>query len=127
MQSAAYDADINTIMKRFGITGEAPAPAHNRPGEFGDFSAALDFHTAMNRVTEAQQAFARLPAALRARFQNDPGQFLDYVNNSDNIEEAVDLGILSRQALEAVKAAEAVAAPVVAESTSTNGEGTPAP
>lgn len=115
-QQFKNEVDMNTIVKRFGYALELNVGAAG-PGEFGDFSAGVDFQAAMNRVVEAQQAFARLPAALRARFGNDPARFLDYVHSSDNVAEAVELGILDRSAL---------AAPVVVESAVAEGGGTPA-
>ena len=67
------EADINTILERFGRTGELVVPV-NVP-QFGDYSEVTDYHTAMNMVIEAQNSFDALPAKLRAQFDNDPGRF----------------------------------------------------
>lgn len=45
-QQFAEEADINTIVKRFGLTGELPSPVS--VPMTGDFTGATDFHTAMN-------------------------------------------------------------------------------
>lgn len=93
------ETNINTIVRRFGVTYEMPAPAKNDPGAYGDFTGVEDFRSALDRVREAQDNFAALPAALRKKFDNDPARFIEYVHSSDNVEEAVELGILSESAL----------------------------
>lgn len=115
VQSFKQEADVNTIVRRFGVTLELNVGAAG-PGEFGDFTGAGDFHEAMNRVNDALTKFAALPAAMRTRFGNDPGKFFDYIHSSDNLEEAVHLGILDRSALPAVPVAPANT-PVVTQPT----------
>jgi hypothetical protein len=62
------EADINTILERFGRTGEVIVPV--RAPEFGDFSGVDDYHAAMNMIIEAQSAF---DAALRSQEAKDKG------------------------------------------------------
>ena len=45
----------------------------------GDFTNIPDFHTAMNLVRQAQEEFVRIPADVRARFNNDPGRFMEFL------------------------------------------------
>lgn len=94
-QSFAAEVDINTIVKRFGLTGQLPESVRVPLPE--DFYDILDFHSAMNVVRQGEEAFAQMPAAVRARFSNDPGEFLDFVNNPENTEEAIRLGIANRR------------------------------
>jgi len=91
-QSEAQDADINEIVRRFGITGQLPSNV--RVPSFGDFSGITSFHEAMNVVAEAQEAFMLMPAEVRSRFKNDPEQFLDFVYDEDNRAEAEKLGLV---------------------------------
>lgn len=98
-QSEAEDADINTIVKRFGLTGELPKdvaiPA------YGDFSNEVtDYHTALSLVREAAEGFMELPAHVRKEFDNDPGKFVDFVSDEKNREKAEALGIVPRKATE---------------------------
>lgn len=95
-QQFADECDINTIVKRFGMTGELPNGV-NMP-VIGDFTGITDFHTAMNVVKSAEAAFMELPANIRARFENDPGKVLNFLNNENNREEAISLGILEKPA-----------------------------
>ena len=63
-------------------------------GHYGEAVEFLDYHTSMNHVLAAQEAFQSLPSKIRQRFQNDPGQFLDFVQSEENREEAISLGLL---------------------------------
>jgi len=38
----------------------------------------------------------RLPADLRARFDNDPAQLIQFLENSDNKDEAIKLGLVNK-------------------------------
>ena len=59
------------------------------------FSGAPDFHTAMNLVRKAQEEFVRVPAHVRARFRNDPQEFMNFFENPDNYAEALKLGLVN--------------------------------
>lgn len=91
-QSFKEDADINVIVKRFGITGALPENV--RTPQYGDFTAAVDYQSALNAVIAAQESFMSMPADVRARFGNDPGAFVDFCNNPANRDEAVKLGLV---------------------------------
>ena len=45
-------------------------------------------------MIEAQEKFSELPAHIRKRFGNDPIQFLDFVTDENNKDEATRLGML---------------------------------
>jgi len=92
IQSAKDEADINTIVRRFGLTGELPGDL-NMP-QSGDFTNIPDFHTAMNLIRETQEEFLRVPAEIRARFNNDPQRFMQFVEDDANYDEARKLGLL---------------------------------
>ena len=106
------EADINTIMERFGRTGELIAPV--RMPQYGDFTGVSDYHTAMNAVIEAQTSFDALPAKVRARFDNDPGRFVEFCLDDNNRDEAVKLGLVAPK-VEPVVPAEATMADVAAQ------------
>lgn len=111
-QSHAEECDINTIVRRFGITGQVPVGV--RQPEYGDFINAVDFQTAMNAIVAARESFDAMPALVRDRFHNDPHEFVVFVNDSRNREEATRLGLVQRP-LE----------PVVAEVATTPSAGSP--
>lgn len=93
VQSGKDDADINTIVRRFGVTGQLPQP--NLTPFYGDFSDTPDYQSALNQMRDAEDAFMSLPADLRMKFQNDPAQLWDYLHNPDlDVAEARKLGLL---------------------------------
>lgn len=95
-QSQADEADINKILERFERTGFLPvANALGGPqARFGDFSDGLDYVEAQNRVAAARQAFEALPARVRERFRNDPAELVEFLGDSNNLDEAVKLGLV---------------------------------
>jgi len=95
VQSAKEETDINTIVRRFGLTGELPSDV-DMP-QSGDYAGVGDFHAAMNVVRKAQEEFLRVPADIRARFQNDPQKFTDFFNAEENQDEAIRLGLASKK------------------------------
>jgi phage internal scaffolding protein len=97
------ECDINTILQKFNITGLLPeTPLSPR---YGDFTGIGDYHTAMNRVIAVQDEFEALPAQIRARFDNDPANLIEFLENSDNRPEAEELGLVEKAAAEVVEAA----------------------
>jgi len=91
-QSFVEECDINTIVRRFLKTGELPDPV--RMPTYGDFTSVFDFHSAMNAVAQARESFEELPAEVRARFHNDPGEFVDFCSKEENLEEARKIGLV---------------------------------
>lgn len=93
-QQFAEEVDINTIVRRFGLTGELPNGV-NMPVS-GDFTGVTDFHTAMNLIRQSEAAFAELPAEVRERFANDPARVISFLDDEKNREEAIRLGIVAK-------------------------------
>lgn len=92
----AKEADINEIVRRFGITGQLPTNlAVPLSGEFVEVS---DFKSAMDAVMAAQDEFMRLPGEVRARFGNDPGQLIAFLEDPGNRAEAEQLGLVNKPA-----------------------------
>jgi phage internal scaffolding protein len=95
VQSQAEDADINVLMKRFGITGKFPENV--RVPTYGDFTGVSDFRSALDAIRLAQDGFMELPAELRARFENDPQKLLEFCADGRNMDEARKLGLLKEK------------------------------
>lgn len=93
-QQFADECDINTIVRRFGLTGELPNQV-SMP-QSGDFTGVTDFQSAMNMVRQAQEAFMELPADVRYRFANDPQRVIDFLEDAANRDEAVKLGLVTK-------------------------------
>jgi len=93
-QNFKDESDINYIVRQFGLTGELPAQAISP--QYGDFTGVLDYHSAVNAVLAAQDEFMELPAQMRARFDNDPAKLIDFLENEENREEAIKLGLIDK-------------------------------
>lgn len=90
------ECDINVLVKRFVVTGEIPMLT--LPPMQGDFSDAPTYQDALNLMVEAQRSFMQHPAEVRARFQNDPAQFVDFCSNEQNRDEMRRMGLFSPEA-----------------------------
>jgi len=85
-------ADINYIIDQFNVTGILPtAPVSP---QYGDFTGISDYQSALNAVIDAQDEFMSLSATVRARFDNDPANLINFLNNDENRQEAIELGLL---------------------------------
>lgn len=91
-QHFAEEADINVIAKRYGLTGQLPQGV--RAPTYGDFSEITDYRTALHAIREADDAFMKLPAEHRARWANDPQQFIEFASNEANREELTKMGMI---------------------------------
>lgn len=92
------ECNINTIIKKYKTTGVI-TNVNNLEAKYGDVTG-LDFQTAMDLVAEAQTMFQELPSAVRNKFKNDPGLFLDFMDNPANQEEMVSMGLATRREVE---------------------------
>ena len=117
------DCDINAIMKRF-MGGIPITHINHREPNYG-FAPSQDFRESLEIIRNAETSFAQLPADLRQLFANDPGRFLEFVENPENRPEMGELGLLTPEAMADLKTApepnEGVSQPISPE------QGAPAP
>lgn len=93
------EADINTIMKRFGVTAVQHA-CRQIPPSFIDVPDNLDMQSAWKMVNDGIEAFEQQPAEIRAAFRNDPARYIGAVD------QAIRTG--DRKTLEALGLSEAL-------------------
>jgi len=96
-QSFKDECDINTIISRYDTTGvliDPSLPRSRGVPSFGDFDSMPSYVEAQNSLIEAQASFDALPAFLRKRFSNSPSALLAFLDNADNYDEAVKLGLI---------------------------------
>lgn len=91
-QAHKDECDINRIMDRFQKSGLL-SHVNQFQGEYGEF-IEMDFHEAMNTILEAKDMFETVPSDIREKFNNDPGKFLEYVTNPENVDGMRELGLL---------------------------------
>jgi len=92
------ETDINNILRQFNITGQLPQAALSP--RYGDFTGIVDYQTALNAVIAAEDGFMTLPADLRAQFGNDPEQLINFLDNPDNKDQAIKLGLIDGKLIE---------------------------
>ncbi len=91
-QSFAEQCEINNIMARHQKTG-ALTHINQHQAQYG-FATSNDFAESMRIVKTAQDMFNALPSNIRNRCANDPGQFLEFVQNPENEPEMQKLGLI---------------------------------
>lgn len=90
-QSQAAETDINKIVRQFKVTGVLPQPVR-RP-TYGDFEHIGDYREAMDAMLLAEKSFMAMPAKVRERFNNDPGEFVAFCSDDANLPEMRKLGL----------------------------------
>lgn len=89
------ECDVNLIIKKFDKTGLI-THVQKLEARYGDVTG-LDFRKAQDLVINAQSMFDDLPADIRKRFRNDAGEFLEFMENADNRDEAIKLGLIDTE------------------------------
>jgi len=117
-QSHKDECDINYIMRKFEKTGQLPDMIKSNPS-YGDFSNVPDYQAALGMVEHAKEQFNALSAKVRARFNNDPSQFLAFATDPRNGAEMVKLGLAKARPkakpVEAAASESSASAPKVAK------------
>lgn len=94
------EADINYIVLMYDSSGVMPTfHGDGQPAQpvFGDFASLPDNAQEMyNRMIEAKNNFDNLPLDVRKRFNYDPAAFLDFVDNPENLDELVAMGLATK-------------------------------
>lgn len=98
-QSFHDETNINNIMARFEKTGVLEH-VREYEGSYGDVTGAVSYHDAMNITLRANDMFAQLPAKIRVKFFNNPGVFLEAVDDPDRQDELIELGVLPAKPLQ---------------------------
>lgn len=91
-QSQAPACDVNNIMAKYKKTGQITHLARKQ-GVYADVSQISDLQTAIEQVQSANNAFMSIPAELRAKLNNDPVKFIEYLQDPSNDEESIKYGL----------------------------------
>ncbi len=90
-QSFTKECNINNIMSKYQKSG-AISHFNQHSAEYG-FATGQSFSEAMLLVVQAQDMFEGLPSSIRSRFGNNPATFLDFVQDANNADEMIALGL----------------------------------
>lgn len=105
-QSFRRECDVNYIIQRFRkiYGGDFLEVYKNHTGgSYGDFTAVVDYQSAIEQVRRADAMFDALPSNLRSKFDNDPGKFLDFCQNPANLEQMREMGLAKKAPVSDVK------------------------
>lgn len=90
-QEFKAECNINNIMAKYQKTGIIDHIMKYSP-TYGEYSP-IDFQEAMDTIKQGESLFAELPSKARKYFNNDPAEFMEFVNDPENIEKLVELGL----------------------------------
>lgn len=93
------DVDLNVILARYGVTDLSQLPRVTDPRYYGDFTNAPTFREILDVTHDATMKFQQLPAKIRKRFNDSPAELALWLNDKDNMEEAVAIGLLHKEVL----------------------------
>lgn len=92
-QSYQKQCDVNHIMKKWSQTGQIQHVA-KKQGVYADLSKIGDLTESLENVNRANEAFMALDPKIRARFGNNPIEFVKFLSDDSNHQEAQKLGLL---------------------------------
>lgn len=96
VQSERDSCDVNLIYNKYINSGKTMMTnMRTDPPKFGDFTSITDYHGAVEIAQKADDAFMSLPALIRARFSNDPGELIEFLGHEENRSEAIKLGLIA--------------------------------
>lgn len=95
-QCHKIETDIRNQLLKFATREQLQMSQMAAKPIYGDFSQLPDFQEAQTMVARTKEYFDGLPSDIRARFHNDSSEFVSFVGNPNNAEEAVKLGILEK-------------------------------
>lgn len=84
--------DINHILKRYDRDGVITHVTQAK-AMYGDFSEINEYQESLNLVIKSKESFMELPSAIRQRFHNDPGEFLEFVTDPSNLDQMIEMGL----------------------------------
>lgn len=94
-QAHKKQCDINEIIKKYDRHGLI-THVSKFEARYGDLTG-IEFKDAQDLVTNATRSFNELPANIRSFFENSPEKLLTFMENPDNREKAIELGLIDRR------------------------------
>lgn len=91
-QSHRDSCDINTIMRRYERTGVLEH-VNAYKGTYMDMPTGLDFKTAQDVIAQSKSMFESVPSDIRNKFDNDPGKFVDFMQDAKNRNAILAMGM----------------------------------
>lgn len=83
---------MKKIMERYQRSGIIDH-LNQYQGTYADFSNTPEYQEAQNIIAAANSMFETVPAQIRDKFDNDPGKFVDFMQNNQNIDKIEEMGL----------------------------------
>ena len=99
-QAHKEECDIHNIMGKYEREGILSHVSKYK-GTYSDMVDAPDFQEMQNTIAEAKSMFETVPSRIREQFQNDPGQFLQFMQDEKNVDAIEEMGLDARHLLSA--------------------------
>jgi len=87
--------DVNEIVTKYKRTGQL-SHVRSQQATYQDVSEIPDLLTSLTQVQKAKDAFLTVPAELRKKLDNDPVNFIEYLNDPKNDSEAIKYGLKNK-------------------------------
>ena len=97
-QQFAEQCDVNNIIAKYRKTGSITHVRNAQAGVYADLTELPSLEEAQKVMIVAREAFEQVPAKIRNRFGHDPQQFIEFLSNPENNEEAIKLGLKIKKA-----------------------------
>lgn len=91
-QQFKKDCDANHIIDKMKRTGTVTHLARCQ-GSYADVSEVTDLHDSLIKVEKARAAFMNLPGKIRQKFNNSMEDYVSFLQDPRNNEEAIALGL----------------------------------
>jgi len=91
-QSHRDVVSIHRIMERYKERGVIDHVSAHK-GTYGNFVGIPGFQEANQIIAEAKSLFESVPSHIRKDFNNNPGDFLDFMQKSENREKIEEYGL----------------------------------
>lgn len=87
--------DINQIMKKY-LKGNPITHLNRSQGVYADLTKIKDYQSSLNQVMQADATFMTLPSSVRSHFNNNPQELLTFLQNPNNRDKAIELGLIDK-------------------------------
>lgn len=91
-QQFGFEVDINNIVK-----GMVPINSTSKQPMYDLSFSPDDYENAINIIAEAKSKFEELPSSIRNEFDNDPKKLLAFIQDENNYNKAVKLGLIDKK------------------------------
>jgi phage internal scaffolding protein len=98
VQSDREGTDLKLLLEKYMDTGVVPVfNVPSVPPIDGDFSDVPDFQTMQDMLVDIQEQFDSMPSKIREKFANNPMNMVQFLQDENNVEEAIALGLMERR------------------------------